>query len=53
MLGIAPEQSIGKFLGDPPRRYEAAMGAAKLEGAIFEVDGDTGLCRDVRPVRLR
>lgn len=29
------------------------MGAAKLEGAIFEVDGDTGLCRDVRLVRLR
>lgn len=25
VLGIAPEQSIGKFLGDPPRRYEAAM----------------------------
>lgn len=53
VLGIAPEQSIGKFLGDPPRRYEAAMGAAKLEGAIFEIDSDTGLCRDVRPVRLR
>ena len=53
VLGIAPEQSIGKFLGDPPRRYEAAMGAAKLEGAIFEVDSDTGLCRDVRLVRLR
>ena len=53
VLGITPEQSIGKFLGDPPRRYEAAMGAAKLEGAIFEVDSDTGLCRDVRLVRLR
>ena len=53
VLGIAPEQSIGKFLGDPPRRYEAAMGAAKLEGVIFEVDSDTGRCRDVRLVRLR
>ena len=53
VLGIAPEQSIGKFLGDPPRRYEAAMGAAKLEGAIFEVDSDTGRCRDVHLVRLR
>lgn len=53
VLGIAPEQSIGKFLGDPPRRYEAAVGAAKLEGAIFEVDSDTGRCRDVRLVRLR
>ena len=53
VLGITPEQSIGKFLGDPPRRYEAAMGAAKLEGAIFEVDSDTGRCRDVQLVRLR
>ena len=53
VLGIAPEQSIGKFLGDPPRRYEAAMGAAKLEGAIFEVESDTGRCRDVQLVRLR
>ena len=53
VLGIAPEQSIGKFLGDPPRRYEAAMGAAKLEGAIFEVESDTGRCRDVHLVRLR
>ena len=50
---VEPEQSIGKFLGDPPRRYEAAMGAAKLEGAIFEVDSDTGHCRDVQLVRLR
>ena len=29
------------------------MGAAKLEGAIFEVDSDTGRCRDVHLVRLR
>ena len=27
------------------------MGAAKLEGAIFEVDSDTGRCRDVQLVR--
>ena len=53
VLGIAPEQSIGKFLGDPPRRYEAAMGACKLEGAIFEIDTETGKCRSVEAVRLR
>ena len=29
------------------------MGAAKLEGAIFEGDSDTGRCRDVQLVRLR
>ena len=53
VLGVAPEQSIGKFLGDPPRRYEAAMGACKLEGAIFEIDGDTGKCISAEAVRIR
>lgn len=53
VLGITPEQSIGKFLGDPPRRYEAALGACKLEGAIFEIDTETGLCKSVEAVRLR
>ena len=53
VLGIAPEQSIGKFLGDPPRRYEAAMGACKLEGAIFEIDSETGKCISAEAVRIR
>lgn len=53
VLGITPEQSIGKFLGDPPRRYETAMGACKLEGAIFEIDTETGKCRNAEAVRLR
>ena len=53
VLGIAPEQSIGKFLGDPPRRYEAAMGACKLEGAIFEIDSESGKCISAEAVRVR
>ena len=44
---------IGKFLGDPPRRYEAAMGACKLEGAIFEIDPETGKCISAEAVRVR
>ena len=32
VIGIEPEQSIGKFFGDPPRRYDSAKGPAKLEG---------------------
>jgi metallophosphoesterase (TIGR00282 family) len=53
VLGIAPEQSVNKFLGDPPRRYEAASGPAKLEGAIFSLDAETGRCVNVEAVRLR
>lgn len=52
VLGIKPQQSIGKFLGDPPRRYEAAGGEAKLEGCIFELDTDSGACLKAEAVRL-
>ena len=44
VLGIAPEQSIGKFFGDPPRRYDSAKGPAKLEGCVFTIDPETGKC---------
>ena len=52
VLGVAPEQSIGKFMGDPPRRYEAAKGPAKLEGCIFEIDPETGRCLSAEGIRL-
>ena len=52
VLGIDPEQSIGKFMGDPPRRYESAKGAAKLEGCIFEIDPISGKCIKAEGVRL-
>ena len=52
VLGIKTEQSIGKFLGDVPRRYEAAPGPAKLEGAVFELDTETGRCLRAEAVRL-
>ena len=52
VIGVVPDQSIGKFLGDPPRRYEPASGPAKLEGAVFEIDSDTGRCVRAESVRL-
>ena len=52
-IGIKPEQSIGKFLGDVPRRYEQAPGPAKLEGALFTLDEGTGKCLEVRAVRYQ
>ncbi len=51
VIGIKPEQSIGKFLGDVPRRYDCAPGPAKLEGAVFELDSETGACLKVEAVR--
>lgn len=52
VLGIAPEQSIGKFMGDPPRRYDSATGPVKLEGCIFEIDSETGRCKSAEGIRL-
>ena len=52
VLGIEPEQSIGKFMGDPPRRYESAGGPSRLEGCIFEIDPETGRCLKAEGVRL-
>ena len=52
VLGIEPEQSIGKFMGDPPRRYESARGPVKLEGCLFEIDPQTGKCLRAEGIRL-
>jgi len=52
VLGVRPEQSIARFLGDPPQRYAAAAGPAKLEGAVFEIDESTGKCREVTAIRI-
>ena len=52
VLGIDPEQSIGKFFGDPPQRYNAARGPAKLEGCLFTINPETGRCESAEGVRL-
>ena len=53
VLGIDVEQSIGKFLGDPPRRYESGKGQCKLEGCIFEIDETTGRCISAEGIRIK
>lgn len=52
VLGIDVEQSIGKFLGDPPRRYDAGKGKPKIEGCIFEIDQDSGKCIRCESIRI-
>ena len=53
VLGIDPEQSIGKFMGDPPMRYQSAGGPCKMEGCIFEIDPDTGKCLHAEGIRIQ
>ena len=52
VLGIEVGQSIGKFLGDPPRRYASAGGASKMECAVFEIDTQTGKCVSAKALRI-
>ena len=53
VLGIRPEQSIETFLGGLPGRYQTPNGPCKMQGAIFTLDGDTGLCTAVERVDIR
>ena len=52
VLGIDVEQSIGKFLGDPPRRYASGGGPCKMECAVFELDAESGKCLGAQALRV-
>jgi len=52
VLGVRPEQSVRMFLGDPPAPFASAPGPAKLEGAVFTLDDRTGLCTEVKALRI-
>ena len=53
VLGIRPEQSVEQFLGGLPGRYEVPDGACKMQGAVFSLDSDTGLCAGVERIDVR
>lgn len=52
VLGIRPELSIARFRGDLPERYRWAEGKTKLEGVVFTVDTETGICKKAERVDL-
>ena len=53
VLGIRPEQSINRFLGGLPQRYESAGGECKLESVLFSIDTETKRCVAVERVDIR
>ena len=53
VLGIEPRQSVETFLGGLPGRYRSPEGPCKLQGALFTLDGGTGLCAAVERVDVR
>ena len=52
IIGMKPDQPVSRFLGNPPERFEAAVGPAKIEGAVFEIDTETGKCLGVEAIRI-
>ena len=50
ILGVKPENSIARFLGQLPRRYEAAGGPCKLCAVRFAIDTQTKTCVEVTRV---
>jgi len=53
VLGIEPWQSVETFLGGLPGRYKSPAGPAKMQGAVFTVDTETGRCTAVERVDVR
>ena len=52
IIGMKPDQPLSHFLGNPPGRFVTADGPAKIEGALFGIDADTGKCVGVEAIRI-
>lgn len=52
VLGVRPEQSVQNFRGCLTGRYETAPGPCQLNGCIFTIDADSGLCTATERVML-
>jgi len=52
VIGMDVQQSINTFLGIPKDHYRSATGASKLEGAVFTLLRDTGLCVSVDAIQV-
>ncbi len=52
VIGIEPDVAVSRFLGNPPQRLASADGKAKIEGAVFTIDTQTGHCLAVEPIRV-
>ena len=51
VIGVKPENSMALFLGEPFGRFETAPGPVCLQGAAFDVDERTGVCRGVERIQ--
>ncbi|MGI6577686.1 MAG: TIGR00282 family metallophosphoesterase [Eubacteriales bacterium] len=52
VLGMDPESSVDRLLGVPQVRYKSATGSCMLQGALFDVDDNTGRCVSVERIKM-
>ena len=52
ILGVKPANSVARFLGQLPRRYEAAEGPNKLCAVRFTIDTQSKRCCQVTRLDL-
>ena len=52
VLGIKPEQAVGNYMGALFERFECPDGPCKLQGALFDIDENSGRCVEVKRVEI-
>ncbi len=52
VIGMDTQTSIQRFLYQTPQKYKLAEGDLCLQGAIFELDTDTGLCFSIKRIQF-
>ena len=53
VLGVRTDRVVERFLTQMPTRFEVAAGAVLVQGAVIDIDGETGHARSIRRVRER
>ncbi|MFL5456772.1 MAG: YmdB family metallophosphoesterase, partial [Myxococcales bacterium] len=53
VIGMKKESALDRFLTGRPAPYEVANGEAVLQGAIVDIDDQTGRARSILRVRER
>ena len=53
VLGVKPELVIKKQLSKMPVRFDFADGDCKMDGVLFDIDEQTGLCRSAERLSIR
>ena len=52
VIGVQADLAIARMRTGMPVRFKPAEGGVRLEGALVECDGDTGLATDCQPIRV-